>query len=238
MLTLAFGAISLLYSTVGQAGGTGFLAVMAFTAFPADEMRPTALLLNILAAAYATWHIEHVQHVPWATLRPLLLASLPTAFLGGFVVLDEGLYRVVSGLVLIAAAAIPIFWGEKEQPRQKPVSLSRAATTGAAVGFVSGLTGIGGGVFLAPLVIGFGWASPRQTAALSPPFILANSAVGLAATWYVGQRPADGIWLYAGAVLVGAVAGTVIGLRYLSQTATRYVLAAILASAGIQLLFL
>jgi uncharacterized membrane protein YfcA len=83
MLTFAFGAISLLYSTVGQAGGTGFLAVMAFTAFPADEMRPTALLLNILAAAYATWHLEHVQHVPWAALRPLLLASLPTAFLGG-----------------------------------------------------------------------------------------------------------------------------------------------------------
>lgn len=237
MLAFALGAVSLLYSTVGQAGGTGFLAVMAFTAFPVNEMRPTALLLNVIAAAYATWHLEHGKLIPWTTLRPLLMASLPTAFVGGLVVLDERPYHLVTGLVLLAAAAIPIFRREREPGVQTPVSLPSAITTGAAVGFVSGLTGIGGGVFLAPLVIAFGWASPRQTAALSPPFILANSVVGLAATWYVGQTPAGETWLYAGAVLLGAIAGTVIGLRYLSHAATRYLLAAILASAGIQMLF-
>ncbi len=237
MLALALGAVSLLYSTVGQAGGTGFLAVMAFTAFPVDKMRPTALLLNIIAAAYATWHLEHGKHIPWATLRPLLLASLPTAFAGGLVVLAERQYHLVTGLVLLAAAAIPILRREKEPGEQAPASLWSAATTGAAIGFVSGLTGIGGGVFLAPLIIGFGWASPKQTVALSPPFILANSVVGLTATWFVGQTPDGRTWLYAAAVLVGAIIGTVIGLRYLSHAATRYVLAAILASAGIQLLF-
>jgi uncharacterized membrane protein YfcA len=238
MLTLALGAVSLLYSTVGQAGGTGFLAVMAFTAFPVDQMRPTALLLNIVAAAYATWHLERGKLIPWAMLKPLLLASLPTAFIGGLLVLDERQYHLVTGLVLLAAAAIPFLRREREPGQQARASWQNAAATGAAVGFVSGLTGIGGGVFLAPLVIGFGWASPKQTAVLSPPFILANSVVGLMATWYVAQTPAGQTWLYAGAVLVGAVVGTVVGLRYLSQTATRYLLVAILAAAGLQLLFL
>jgi uncharacterized protein len=236
MLGLAFGAISLLYSTVGQAGGTGFLAVMVFASFPADEMRPTALLLNVVAAAYATWHLERGRHIPWSTLKPLLLASLPTAFIGGLVVLDDRVYHLVTGPVLLAASAIPLFRRETTSDQAKPVSRSRAAATGAAVGFVSGVTGIGGGVFFAPIVIGFGWATPRQTAALTPPLILANSVVGLVATWSVGQTPADRVWLYAGMVLVGAVAGTLIGLRYLSHTATRYLLAVILASAGVQLL--
>jgi uncharacterized membrane protein YfcA len=238
MLALAFGAVSLLYATVGQAGGTAFLAVMAFSSFPAGEMRSTALLLNIVAATYSTWHLEWGKHTDWVTLRPLLFASLPTAFIGGLVVLDERVYHLVIGLVLLASAAIPVFGREREREHQTAVSLSSAATTGAVVGFVSGVTGIGGGVFLAPLVIGFGWASPRQAAALSPPFILVNSVVGLAATLYVGQTPADRAWIYAGAVLAGAIVGTAFGLRYLSQTATRYVLAVILASAGIQLLFL
>lgn len=105
------------------------------------------------------------------------------------------------------------------------------------MGFVSGLTGVGGGVCLSPLLIALRWASPKQTAALSAPFILANSAVGLVGAMYVGQNPASGTWLYAAAALVGATIGTTAGLRLLSQDMTRYVLAAILALAGLQLLF-
>ena len=89
MLALLFGAVSLLYATVGQAGGTAFLAVMAFSSFAAHEMRPTALLLNIVAATYSTWLFNRGKLVDWAKPRPLLLASLPTALVGGVVVLDE-----------------------------------------------------------------------------------------------------------------------------------------------------
>jgi uncharacterized membrane protein YfcA len=110
-------------------------------------------------------------------------------------------------------------------------------TTGAAVGFVSGLTGVGGGVFLAPLLIALHWASPKQTAALTAPFILANSVVGLIGTLFAGQTPSPDTWLYAVAALAGATIGTNAGLRWLSQTMTRYALAAILALAGLQLLF-
>src|ERR1700685_233002 len=106
MLALLFGMISLLYATVGQAGGTAFLALMAFASFPSNEMRPTALLLNIVAAAYSTWIFNRGSLVGWAKLKPLLVASLPTAFMGGFIVLDEHVYKIVTGLVLLWAAII------------------------------------------------------------------------------------------------------------------------------------
>jgi uncharacterized protein len=120
---------------------------------------------------------------------------------------------------------------------RRPTPLWRAISIGAAVGFVSGLTGVGGGVFLAPLLIALQWASPKQTAALSAPFILANSVVGLAGAMYAGQTPAVDTWLFTLAVLGGAMIGTIVGLRWVSQTMTRYVLAVVLGAAGVQLIF-
>src|SRR6266851_5052454 len=236
MLTLLFGAVSLLYATVGQAGGTAFLAVMAFASFPSNEMRPTALLLNIVAATYSTWLFNRGSLVDWAKLRPLLLASLPTALVGGFIVLDERIYNAVTGIVLLLAAAILAFRRARDGEPDRPTPLWGAIIVGAAVGFVSGLTGVGGGVFLAPILIALHWASPKQTAALSSPFILANSIVGLAGAMYAGQVPAQDTWIYALAALIGAMIGTVVGLRWLSQRMTRYALAIILGTAGIQLL--
>src|SRR6476469_5448917 len=93
LLTALFAIVSLLYATVGQAGGTAFLALMAFASFPSNEMRPTALLLNIIAATYSTWLFNRGRLVAWAKLRPPLLASLPTALVGGFIVLDERLLQ-------------------------------------------------------------------------------------------------------------------------------------------------
>jgi uncharacterized membrane protein YfcA len=237
MFALLFGAVSLLYATVGQAGGTAFLALMAFASFQSSEMRPTALLLNMVAAAYSTWLFNRSKLIDWTKLKPFLVASLPTAFVGGFIVLDEHVYKIVTGLVLLWAATIMVFRQSRDEEPDRQTHKSAALTVGAMVGFVSGLTGVGGGVFLAPILIAFQWASPKQTAALSAPFILANSAVGLIGAVARGQTPSPDIWTYAISALAGAVIGTTIGLRCLSQTVTRYVLATILATAGLQLLF-
>ena len=104
MIAFLFGAVSQLYATVGQAGGTAFIAVMAFASFPATEMRPTALLLNVLAASYSTWVFNRGRLVDWSKLTPFLLASAPAAFVGGCIVLDERFYWVITGLVLVLAA--------------------------------------------------------------------------------------------------------------------------------------
>jgi hypothetical protein len=236
IVTLLFGVVSLLYATVGQAGGTAFLALMAFASFAPNEMRPTALLLNIVAATYSTWLFKRGSLVDWAKLRPLLLASLPTALVGGFIVLDERIYDAITGAVLIGAALILVLGRARGGEPDRTTPVWGAITVGSAVGFVSGLTGVGGGVFLAPILIALHWASPKQTAALSAPFIVANSILGLVGAIYAGQVPASGTWLYALAALVGAMIGTVVGMRWLSQAMTRYALAAILGTAGLQLM--
>lgn len=237
MLGLLFAVVSMLYAMVGQAGGTAFLALMAFASFSPQEMRPTALLLNIVAASYSTWRFNRGRLVDWERLTPLLLASLPTAFIGGFIILDEHIYRTVTGIVLLFAATILALGRAHDGVFDRSAPLWGAISMGAAVGFISGLTGVGGGVFLAPLLIALHWASPKQTAALTAPFILANSFVALFGALYAGQAPTAGTWLYAVAALAGAMIGTTVGLRWLSQNMTRYVLTAILGTAGLQLLF-
>jgi uncharacterized protein len=101
-------AISALYAMAGQAGGTAFVAVMAFAGFPAAEMRPTALLLNIVAASYATWTLHRKGLIDWQLFIRLIVASLPAAFLGGLVVLEGRLYFVLTGSLLLLAAALMV----------------------------------------------------------------------------------------------------------------------------------
>jgi uncharacterized membrane protein YfcA len=231
------GCVSLLYATAGQAGGTAFLAIMAFAAFPAVEMRATALLLNIGAAGYSTWRLHRRGAIDSNLLLPLTVPSLVTAFAGGLLVLAGQTYFVLTGLLLIAAAALMAFKRTADVAEARQVHFLPAAGVGAGAGFISGLTGVGGGVFLTPVLIASGWASPKRATALSPPFILCNSVVGLVGVLLAGQTLAPGTFLYSVAALAGAIAGTAIGLRWMSERTTRYVLAAILLFAGIRLLF-
>ena len=231
------GCVSLLYATAGQAGGTAFLAVMVFAAFPAVEMRATALLLNIVAAGYATWRLHQRAAIDKKMLVPLTAPSLVAAFFGGLLVLDGRIYFILTGLLLVTAAALMVFKRTADTIiEDRSVQLGPAAALGAGAGFISGLTGVGGGVFLTPFLIAFDWTSPRRAAQLSPPFILFNSMLGLGGVLLAGQRFAPGAFLYAGGALAGAIIGTAIGLRRMSERATRYVLAAILLFAGLRLI--
>jgi uncharacterized protein len=231
------GCVSLLYATAGQAGGTAFLAVMAFAAFPATEMRATALLLNIVAAGYAAWRLHRRGMIDQEMLLPLTVPSLLTAFLGGMLVLGGQAYFILTGLLLVVAAGLMVFKRTADTVEVRRVQLFPAAAVGAGAGFISGLTGVGGGVFLTPLLIAFGWASPKRAAALSPPFILCNSVVGLGGVLLAGQTLAPGTLLYSVGALAGAVIGTALGLRWMSERATRYALAVILLFAGLRLFF-
>jgi uncharacterized membrane protein YfcA len=228
------GVVSLLYATAGQAGGTAFIAVMSFAGFPASELRPTALLLNIIAAGYATWWAHRKSIIETQLLLPLLLPSVVTAFIGGLLALNTRAYFVLTGLLLLTAALLMIF--KRTTDREvRPIQLGPTVVVGAGAGFVSGLTGVGGGVFVAPVLIGLGWASPRQAAALSPPFILCNSIVGLLGVLIAGQRAASGTPLYSVATVAGASIGAAVGFRWMSERAIRYVLALILLFAGLRM---
>ena len=160
---------SLLYATAGQAGGTAFLAIMAFGGFPAAEMRPTALLLNIIAAGYATWLLQRRAILDWKMLAMLVVPSLATAFGGGLLVLTDVAYAIVTGLLLIVAAVYMVVRRMADRVEARPIGFLPVALAGAGAGFVSGLTGVGGGVFLTPVLVGLRWDSPKGAAAISPP---------------------------------------------------------------------
>jgi uncharacterized membrane protein YfcA len=236
VLIAVIAAISALYAMAGQAGGTAFVAVMALAGFPAAEMRPTALLLNIVAASYATWTLHRKGLIDWQPFIRLIVASLPAAFLGGLVVLEGRLYFVLTGSLLLLAAALMVLKRSADTAEDRQPPLWPAALGGAAVGFLSGVSGIGGGVFLAPLLIVLGWSSPKQAAYLSAPFILLNSVLGSGGVWLAGQTPSPGAALYALGALAGSVIGTAISLRWMSERVIRYVLSAILVFAGFRLL--
>jgi uncharacterized membrane protein YfcA len=236
LVAALMGCVSLLYATAGQAGGTAFVAVMAFAAFPAAEMRPTALLLNVVAASYATWRLNQNAAIDRKTLLLVTLPSMVAAFVGGLLVLGGKVYFALTGLLLVTAAVLMIVRREVDSIEAQSVKAFPAALAGAASGFLSGLTGVGGGVFLTPLIIALGWASAKRAAALSPPFILCNSAVGLVGVLIAGQKLTSDASLYAVAALMGAVIGSTIALHWMSERATRYVLAVILMFAGLRLL--
>jgi uncharacterized membrane protein YfcA len=186
----SIGCVSLLYATVGQAGGTAFLAVMTFADIPANEMRPTVLTLNIIAAGYATLRLSHAGIIDRMLLLQVTAPSLVTAFLGGLLVLGGSVYFMLTGILLAAAAGLMVFRRAADTAKAGPVRHLPAALVGAGAGFVSGLVGVGGGVFLTPILIVFGCASPRRAVGLSPAFILCNSLVGMLGVLLAGQTPA------------------------------------------------
>ncbi len=237
MIAVLIGCVSLLYATVGQAGGTAFLAIMSFAGFPAGELRPTALILNIIAAGYGTWRMDSEGRIDRKLLVRMTAPSLLTAFAGGLIVLEGSTYFLLTGCLLLAAAALMVFRRTADTLTRQRMELIPACVVGGGAGFLSGITGVGGGVFLAPTLIAFGWASPKEAAGVSAPFILCNSITGIVGVFVSGQRVADGVALYAAAALLGAVLGSWIGLRWISQQGIRYMLAFILLIAGCRMLF-
>ena len=236
IVTAAIACVSLLYATAGQAGGTAFLAVMAFASFPAVEMRATALFLNILAAGYASWQIRQRIGLDRKILFQVTIPSLMAAFVGGLVVLESNVYYVLTGVLLVLAAIIVLLKRSSDGGEGRPVESLPAGLVGAGAGLMSGVTGVGGGVFLTPMLVGLGWASPRRAAALTPPprsscatRCLVSPPFSRRETWLPSCAP------YAVGALTGAAIGTFIGHRWMSETATRYVLAFVLLGAGLRL---
>jgi len=233
-LTAWMAIVAALYATAGQAGGSGFVAVMTFGGFFPADIRPISLLLNIVAASYATLQIHRAKLADWPLLGALLVTSVPAAFLGGTIILRGAVYFGVTGTILLLVSALMAV--RKPQTGAVPVRQGTALIAGAVTGLASGITGIGGGAILSAILILFAKASAKKTAALSPLFILANSVAGLVGVLSVGQRIPFAALPFAAAAIAGAAIGMAIGRRWMSEAAIRYVLAVILLAGAAQML--
>ncbi len=240
-LTLLIFLTAIVYSTVGQAGATGYLAAMGAFGFEPAVMRPTALALNLTVAGIGAVRFAQAGYFDWRSFWPFMLPGIPAAYAGGTIQLPSAVYYPLVGAVLLMAAAqlarsalAPANGDPAPMPDRPPRGWSIA--TGAAVGLLSGMMGTGGGVFLAPVVLLAGWADARRTAGLSAAYNLVASAAALAGTWTMvpALPPALPGWVLV--VAAGALIGSQLGRRGLPTKALRLVLAAVLVAAGVKLL--
>lgn len=236
LLALAFFAGAILYSSVGHAGASGYLAAMAFAGMAPATMRPTALVLNLLVASIAAVRFARAGYFSWRLLWPFALGSVPFAYVGGGITLPGDWYRALVGLVLwVAAIRLWLNLTVSRQERQPPVIV--AVLCGAGIGLLAGLTGTGGGIFLSPLLLFLRWAETRQTGGVAAAFILLNSLAGLAGNpASLSNLPAD-LPLWAAAVVIGGLIGAEIGSRRIGTPAFRRVLGVVLLVAGGKLIF-
>jgi uncharacterized membrane protein YfcA len=231
--------ISILYSSVGLGGGSGYLAVMGFLGVPPEIMRPVALTLNILVASLSSWHFIRAGYFSARLFWPIVLASVPFAFLGGYMELPGSLYRSLVGLVLIYSAwrlwrsTMP---GQKLPELRSQIPLWLLLLAGAIIGLMSGLMGIGGGTFLGPLLLITGWADTKEALGITAAFVLANSIFALAGRMTAVPELPSTIWIWLLVVGVGGWIGAKLGSKRFDPRVLRCLLAAILFAGGMRLL--
>lgn len=237
-IALLMGLAAALYSTVGHGGASAYLAIMALFAVAPETMRPTALALNLVVAGLGSFTYWRAGQINLRLLAAFVLTAAPAAFIGGGIPIPPELYRPLVGLLLWAAAA-RLFWQPTRLAAREPRPPSLAITlpAGAGLGLLAGLTGTGGGIFLSPLIILFGWEDARKTSGVAAGFIFINSLAGLAGNVAsVRALPAE-LPVLVAAVAAGALVGTWLGASRLPKPRLLQGLGLVLVIAGAKLIF-
>jgi uncharacterized protein len=225
-----------LYTSVGHAGASAYIALMALFGVAPAVMRPTALALNILVAGFTSFRYVQAGMFRWRTVWPFLLGAVPFAVLGGAIQLPGAYYRPLVGGVLIIGG-IRLLWPTdlttNQEPRDPPIWLG--ALCGVGIGLLSGLTGTGGGIFLSPLLLFLGWSATKPASGVAAVFILCNSIAGLLGNIAIVKALPSDLPFYAVAVVLGAIVGTTLGIRWRTPIILK-ALGAVLVVAGLKLI--
>lgn len=233
---LAFFIIAFLYSAVGHGGASGYLALMAIFNFSATEIKPTALILNLMVSCLAFISFYRAKHFRSSMLWPLIITSIPFAYLGSIVPVSESFYKKLLALVLLIAVARILFLNKSSTTRPAP-KWYWLSIAGAIIGLVSGMIGMGGGILLSPLLLLMGWSTQQQTAALSAIFIFLNSAAGMVGQVQKGFNLDQAIYIIILFVLFGGWIGAYIGAKKLKANQLKFILASVLIVAATKLFF-
>jgi len=228
--------VALLYSSVGHGGASGYLAIMAFLAVAPNVTRPTALLLNIFVASIAAFQFYRAKHFDWKVFLPFAAASVPFAFVGGMMSLPTPIYKKFLGVVLIVAA-LRLAWRFSVEKETVAPKIWLAFAIGAIIGLLSGLVGVGGGIFLTPVLLLTGWAETKKAAGVSAMFILVNSISGILGNYAQVAQLQLNVWSWVIAAIAGGIIGSTLGSRYFDSLYLRRILALVLVIAGVKLIF-
>lgn len=225
------------YASVGHGGASSYLMILALTGFAPAEIRPFALLLNMIVALVAFFNHRKTCEFPKKLFGQLAVFSIPAAFIGGLVVVDTTIYMNILGILLL----FPILQFLGFFPQNKfhfiEKNLWLPPAVGVLIGFFSGLIGIGGGIILSPLLLMLGWTNIRQTAALSALFIFVNSIAGYFGTVGFDLPAEKSLWILLPPTVFAGMLGSYYGARRFNVLVVKHLLTLVLAGAAIKLIF-
>ncbi|MBI4343295.1 MAG: sulfite exporter TauE/SafE family protein [Candidatus Omnitrophica bacterium] len=238
-LVPSFFVVSLLYASIGHGGASGYLALLSFSpaALAPDQMATTALTLNLIVAGMGWLAFARAGHFVGRLAWPFLAASVPAAFVGGLMPVSVRLYQVLLAIALgVAAIRLAVTLRGRDEDRAVKPNLALALPVGGGIGWLSGVVGVGGGVFLGPLLLLLRWATPKQTAAASAAFILVNSAAGLGGRAVRSGLEYGSFAPLLAAALIGGLFGAHLGANHFSGRTIKRALAVVLLVAAAKLL--
>jgi uncharacterized membrane protein YfcA len=240
-IIILFFGIALLYSSAGFGGGSSYLAILALSGLAYTEIRATSLLCNIIVVTGGTYLFHQNNLIDWKKILPLILVSMPMALMGGWLKISEGLFFALLGISLLLAAVLMLISkrNNSEQEIEKQIHFNRNILFGSSIGFLSGIVGIGGGIFLAPLLHLTNWGNSKKIAATASVFILLNSIFGL-----IGQMLNHSfsinyalISVLLISVFLGGQIGSRLSANLMSQIWIKRITAVLIAFVGLRILW-
>ena len=238
LLLFLLAIVAFLYSSVGHGGASGYLAVMVLVGVAPAMMKSSALVMNLAVSLFSFIGFYRAGHFKINLFLPFALASIPMAYLGGTMTLPDSIYKKILAACILISIARLLYQFRTEEAPNRPVPLWAALMSGAVIGLLSGMIGIGGGIILSPLMLLMRWAKLKETAAVSALFIFVNSLSGL-----YGQLSKGGIHLTpdlqwaVGATIIGGLSGSYFGSQRFNIPTLRYLLAFGLIVACFKLFF-
>jgi len=229
--------IAFLYASVGHGGASGYLALMAIFSFAPENMKSTALLLNLFVAAIAFYHYYKAGFFNKKLFLSFAIASIPLSFLGGTINVDASLYKKILAVLLIFAILKMLTIFGKENTQIKNVKIWQGLLVGGIIGFFAGLIGIGGGIILSPVILLMHWGKMKEAAAVSALFIWVNSAAGLIGQISSGIQITNLSYMLVGFAVVGGFLGSYYGSKKMNNQHLRNLLAFVLIIASVKLFF-
>lgn len=228
--------VAFMYAAVGHGGASGYLALMALFSFAPETMKPTALLLNLFVAAISFIHYAKSGYFNKKLFLSFAITSVPLAFLGGMIEIDASLYKKVLGVLLIFAILRMLNVFSKETEETNKIKMWQGLIVGGSIGFFSGMTGIGGGIILTPIILLMKWGRMKEAAAVSALFIWVNSAAAMGGQLSSGIKIDSQSIILVGIAVVGGFFGGYLGSKKFNNKALRYMLAVVLLIACVKLL--